>query len=92
MSERATNPDVTEDEVEQSSAPLIEHLAELRTRLIRSVSAFFVAMVLCFFVAEPILDLLVEPIDLLPQGRQVRLVVIVAHGCTLVFILLLVST
>jgi sec-independent protein translocase protein TatC len=28
-----------EDQIEDSSAPLIEHLAELRTRLIRSVLA-----------------------------------------------------
>ncbi|MDE0345480.1 MAG: twin-arginine translocase subunit TatC, partial [Boseongicola sp.] len=28
-----------EDEVERSSAPLLEHLAELRTRLVRSVLA-----------------------------------------------------
>ncbi len=34
------------DEMEDSSAPLIEHLAELRTRLIRSVLAFLVGMIL----------------------------------------------
>lgn len=64
------------DEVEASAAPLIEHLAELRTRLIRSVAAFFVAMVACFFVAEPILDLLVDPIaDVLrARGEDPRLI------------------
>jgi sec-independent protein translocase protein TatC len=46
-----------DDRIEDSSAPLIEHLAELRTRLIRSVMAFVVAMVACFTVAEPILEL-----------------------------------
>ena len=46
-----------------SSAPLIEHLAELRTRLIRSVLAFVVAMVLCFTVAEPLLKFLLLPIE-----------------------------
>ncbi len=50
------------DEVEESSAPLIEHLKELRTRIIRSVLAFVVAMVLVFIVAEPILEFLAEPI------------------------------
>jgi sec-independent protein translocase protein TatC len=44
-----------EDRIEDSSAPLIEHLAELRTRLIRSVLAFVVAMVACFTIAQPIL-------------------------------------
>ena len=48
--------------IEASAAPLIEHLAELRTRLIRAVAAFLVAMVLCFTVAEPILNFLAQPI------------------------------
>jgi sec-independent protein translocase protein TatC len=38
------------DEIEDSSAPLIEHLAELRGRLIRSVVAFIIGMVICFTV------------------------------------------
>ena len=46
------------DEIEDSAAPLIEHLTELRTRLIRSVLAFVVAMVACFTVAEAILEFL----------------------------------
>ena len=36
------------DEIEDSSAPLIEHLAELRNRLIHSVVAFIIGMVICF--------------------------------------------
>ncbi len=51
-----------EDEIEDSSAPLIEHLAELRTRLIRSAVAFIVAMCLCFTVTNPIFDFLSRPI------------------------------
>lgn len=51
------------DDIEESSAPLIEHLAELRTRLIRSAIAFIIAMVLCFIVAEPILQFLLDPIE-----------------------------
>ena len=53
----------TEEEIEDSSAPLIEHLAELRTRLIRSVIAFVIGIVLAFTVAEPILQFLVNPIE-----------------------------
>jgi sec-independent protein translocase protein TatC len=52
------------DEIEDSSAPLVEHLIELRNRLIWSVGAFLVAMILCFVVAEPILDFLLHPIEL----------------------------
>jgi len=51
------------DEIEDSSAPLIEHLAELRTRLIRSVIAFLIGIVLAFVVAEPILQFLLGPIE-----------------------------
>ena len=51
------------DDIEDSAAPLIEHLAELRTRLIRAVIAFFIAMCLCFFVAEPLLDILKKSFD-----------------------------
>jgi sec-independent protein translocase protein TatC len=51
------------DEIDDSSAPLIEHLAELRTRLIRSVIAFVIGIVLAFTVAEPILQFLLGPIE-----------------------------
>lgn len=52
-----------EPEIEETSAPLIEHLAELRTRLIRAVGAFIVGIVLAFVVAEPILQFLLAPIE-----------------------------
>ncbi|CUH80461.1 Sec-independent protein translocase protein TatC [Tritonibacter multivorans] len=51
------------DDIEDSTAPLIEHLAELRTRLIRSVLAFIVGIILAFTVAEPILQFLLQPIE-----------------------------
>ncbi|MFT6531819.1 MAG: sec-independent protein translocase protein TatC [Limimaricola cinnabarinus] len=50
------------DEIEDSSAPLIEHLAELRTRLIRSVLAFVAGMIVCFTVWNPIFDFLTRPL------------------------------
>lgn len=52
-----------QDDIEDSSAPLIEHLAELRTRLIRSVIAFIIGIVVAFTVAEPILQFLLGPIE-----------------------------
>ncbi len=65
-----------DDDIDDSSAPLIEHLAELRTRLIRSVMAFLVGMVICFTVAEPILNFLSQPIaDVLrARGEDPRLI------------------
>ncbi|MBT8411987.1 MAG: twin-arginine translocase subunit TatC [Octadecabacter sp.] len=53
----------TQDGIEDSAAPLIEHLAELRTRLIRAVLAFIVGIVIAFTVAEPILQFLLQPIE-----------------------------
>ncbi len=51
------------DDIDSSSAPLVEHLAELRNRLIWAVSAFIVALVLCFVVSDPILRFLLLPIE-----------------------------
>ncbi|MGH1413193.1 MAG: twin-arginine translocase subunit TatC [Pelagimonas sp.] len=53
----------TENEIEDSAAPLIEHLAELRTRLIRSVIALVIGIVVVFPFAEPILKFLVIPVE-----------------------------
>lgn len=50
------------DEIDDSSAPLIEHLAELRSRLIKSVLAFLAGMVVCFTVWNPIFNFLTQPI------------------------------
>ena len=55
--------DEEQDEVERSSAPLLEHLAELRTRLVRSVLALIVGIVAAFAVSEPILQFLLGPIE-----------------------------
>ena len=53
-----------DDEIEKSSAPLIEHLIELRTRLIWSIGGFFVAFLVCFFFAKQLFNLLVIPFQL----------------------------
>ena len=50
------------DKIDASSAPLIEHLAELRTRLIRSAMAFVVGMIICFTVWNPIFNFLTQPL------------------------------
>ena len=70
-----------QDEIESSNAPLIEHLAELRSRLILSVVAFIICMVFVFpfskyifnFLAMPITELLAvqnEANDLIFTGLQ----------------------
>ena len=60
---------MSSDSIDDSSAPLIEHLAELRTRLIRSVLAFTIAMLASFAFAEPMLNFLVEPIAEIMRQR-----------------------
>ena len=50
-----------QDEIEKSSAPLIEHLIELRSRLMWSIGGFFVAFLVCFFFAKQLFNLLVIP-------------------------------
>jgi sec-independent protein translocase protein TatC len=57
------------EDMDESAAPLIEHLAELRTRLIRSVLALVAGIFLCFvpiggeFIAQHILEFLLQPIE-----------------------------
>ena len=49
------------DEIEASKAPLLDHLIELRARLIKAVFAFLVAFVVCFYFSRHIYNILVEP-------------------------------
>ena len=51
-----------DDDIQDSSAPLIEHLAELRQRLIYSFVAFIVGMIICFTIWNPIFDFLTHPL------------------------------
>jgi sec-independent protein translocase protein TatC len=48
-------------QVEESQAPLMEHLIELRRRLIWAIVAFFAAFLLCFFYAKQLFNILVIP-------------------------------
>jgi sec-independent protein translocase protein TatC len=50
-----------EDEIEASRAPLIDHLIELRSRLIKSLVAFLIMFFICFAFATQIYNLLVQP-------------------------------
>ena len=50
-----------EEDIEATKAPLIEHLLELRRRLIWSLLAIFVAFLVCFYFAKPIYNLLLFP-------------------------------
>jgi sec-independent protein translocase protein TatC len=49
------------EDIEASKAPLMDHLIELRSRLIKAVLAFAVAFIFCFFFAKQIYNVLVWP-------------------------------
>src|SRR6201999_1594218 len=49
------------DEIEASKAPLMDHLIELRSRLIKALLAFGIAAAICFFFAKTIYNVLVWP-------------------------------
>jgi sec-independent protein translocase protein TatC len=59
---------VTHDDIEATKAPLIEHLIELRRRLIWSLLAIFIAFLVCFWFAKPIYNLLLFPYRLAAGG------------------------
>ncbi|MCU0954650.1 MAG: twin-arginine translocase subunit TatC [Hyphomicrobium sp.] len=63
-----------QDEIDASKAPLMDHLIELRQRLIWAVAAFFVMFILCFSVASHIYQILVWPYVWVSGQDHVRLI------------------
>ena len=62
-----------------TSMSMMEHLSELRTRLIWSLVAFLVISVVAFFFFEPISDFLLKPLCSLPEEN------LGPNGCRLIF-------
>jgi sec-independent protein translocase protein TatC len=52
---------MTDADIEASKAPLMDHLIELRTRLIKALIAFGIAFIFCFAFAKQIYNILVWP-------------------------------
>jgi len=52
---------MTTEDIDASKAPLMEHLIELRARLIKSLVAFFIMFFFCFFFAKQIYNILIFP-------------------------------
>jgi sec-independent protein translocase protein TatC len=52
---------MTEADIEATKAPLMDHLIELRARLIRSLAAFLVAFIVCFYFSRTIYNILTLP-------------------------------
>jgi sec-independent protein translocase protein TatC len=49
------------DDLDGSAAPLMEHLKELRTRIMLSIAAFLVAFFICYLAWQPIFAVLSRP-------------------------------
>jgi sec-independent protein translocase protein TatC len=54
---------MTEADIEATQAPLMDHLIELRARLIKALIAFVALFVLCFFFAKGIYNILLLPYE-----------------------------
>src|ERR1700719_1391834 len=52
---------MTQDDIESTKAPLMDHLIELRSRLIKALVAFAIMFVGCFFFAKQIYNVLTWP-------------------------------
>ena len=61
-----------EAELESSKAPLLEHLVELRNRLIHSIAGFLVGFLICFYFAKPIYAILTKPLLNAFAGQEGR--------------------
>jgi sec-independent protein translocase protein TatC len=60
VSQAAEEPRV-DDEIEASRAPLLDHLTELRDRLLKAFIALVIATIIAYFFAAPLFELLVHP-------------------------------
>ena len=77
-------PTVEEDEVEASRAPLIEHLTELRSRLIKALVAFVLMFFICFAGAKYIYNMLVWPY-VVAVGSPEKAHLVYTHGLEYLF-------
>ena len=56
-------------DIDQTQAPLLDHLVELRTRLLRCILALGVAFAVCFYFSSQIFAVLVRPLaGAFPRG------------------------
>ena len=69
-----------EDPIHDKPMPLIEHLMELRQRLLWSVGAFFIAFALCYYFSTQIYGFLAQPLAnvLIGQGGADRRMIFTA--------------
>ncbi len=63
---------MSQEDIDATKAPLLDHLVELRSRLIKSLLAFVVLFIVCFAVAKPIYNILLWPFEWAASGSGVE--------------------
>lgn len=72
-SEKTGQPE--QESLDDSRAPLLEHLIELRRRLLYAVVAFFALFVVCFYFSQDIYGFLAQPLaDAMADNPDARLI------------------
>lgn len=66
------------DAIDDSAAPLVEHLAELRNRILYSLAAYAVCFIIGYVIWKPVFDFLAHPMCqvMADRGEECRLVLI----------------
>ncbi len=63
-------PQTRQEALDEARMSIMEHLAELRTRLIYSIIAIFVGVIVCWFFVDQIFGFLLQPLqDAVPDGK-----------------------
>ncbi|MBI3706096.1 MAG: twin-arginine translocase subunit TatC [Proteobacteria bacterium] len=78
QAETVANDPSTPEDPDNHKMPLLDHLIELRQRLIYSVVAFLACFLAAYYFAQPIFDFLVEPLKKVYEGQSGRRMIFTA--------------
>lgn len=67
-------PASSSENIDDKQMPLIDHLVELRNRLMWAVGALFIAFLVCYFFAQELYGFLVQPLADVMTGEGRRLI------------------